>query len=64
MPEFAPHYLAYLLRLWRDSEHTPWRAQLEDPHTGETIGFSSLAELFAFLTKQTNNNKGQDENLR
>ena len=31
----APTYLAYLIRLRRDSESTPWRVTVEDPHTGE-----------------------------
>jgi hypothetical protein len=33
-------YRAYLLRLWRESKHDPWRATLEDPHTGERLGFA------------------------
>lgn len=43
-------YRAYLMRLWRDDETTPWRVTLENPHTGERHHFSSLADLFAFLT--------------
>ena len=47
-------YLAYLLRLWRIAEEKAnWRASLEDPHTGERLGFASLKELFSFLKEQT-----------
>ena len=44
-------YRSYLLRLWcadQDGE-CAWRASLEDPHTGEQIGFPNLEQLFAFL---------------
>lgn len=51
-------YLAFLLRLWRVNDApaagqaTSWRASLESPHTGERIGFGSLAELYTFLTQE------------
>jgi len=46
-------YRAYLLRLWRsETLDQGWRASLEDPHTGERIGFASLEQLFAFLMEQ------------
>jgi len=46
-------YRSYLLRLWRSETLDPgWRASLEDPHTGERIGFASLEQLFAFLMEQ------------
>jgi hypothetical protein len=47
--------LSYLLRLW-PAEHegqTVWRASLENPHTGEQLGFATLERLFAFLEDQT-----------
>jgi hypothetical protein len=46
-------YLAYLLRLWRDKQETPWRALLENPHTGERVAFATLPELVAFLEEKT-----------
>lgn len=49
----ARHYHAYLLRIWREDENTPWRIQLETPHTSETLGFASLENLYAFLKGQT-----------
>ena len=52
-------YLSYLLRLWQEgSGDTPrdpplWRASLERPKAGGRLGFESLADLFAFLEKET-----------
>jgi hypothetical protein len=47
-------YISYLLRVWRSNGgKTAWRASLENPHTGERIGFASLGELFVFLWQQT-----------
>lgn len=44
------NYCSYLLRLWRAETFDPgWRASLEDPRTGERIGFASLEQLFAYL---------------
>ncbi len=51
------HYHAYLLRIWRDDESTPWRVQLENPHTGTLHGFASLEAMYAFLEKQTTSEK-------
>jgi hypothetical protein len=43
-------YRSYLLRLWRaETPDQGWHASLEDPRTGERIGFASLEQLFAFL---------------
>ena len=48
-------YTSYLLRLWpaEDRGDLVWRASLEDSHTDERWGFSSLDALFAFLRQQT-----------
>ncbi|MEM7129460.1 MAG: hypothetical protein AAF702_24215 [Chloroflexota bacterium] len=44
-------YHAYLLRLWQVKEqgHLIWRTSLEDAHTHERVGFSSLDELVDYL---------------
>jgi hypothetical protein len=47
------NYKAYLVRLWQDSQHGPWRASVQSAQTGEKVLFASLAELFAFLEEQT-----------
>ena len=55
------NYFAYMLRLWRDDEHSPWRVMLENPHTGQSLGFSSMTALYAFLDGQTEQtNKSED----
>lgn len=43
----------YLLRMWRAKSRDPgWRASLEEPRSGQRIGFASLEQLFAFLMEQ------------
>jgi hypothetical protein len=46
------NYRAYLLRLWRESDRDPWRATLEDPHTGQRLGFVGIDRLVAYLRRQ------------
>lgn len=48
----ATTYRAYLLRLWREDEAAPWRATLEDVHTGERLTFADLPALCEFITRQ------------
>jgi hypothetical protein len=61
MPTEQTRYYAYLLRLWQTSSDPPsalvWRASLEDPHTGERIGFATLDHLFAYLIEQVESSK-------
>ena len=59
-------YLSYLLRLWRESDREVpvWRASLRSSRTGETVGFSSLKELFEFLQGQTGMLPPVDDNSR
>jgi len=47
----AQTYQAYLLRFWRESEADPWRATLEDPHTGERLAFGGAERLLAYLAR-------------
>lgn len=47
--DWSTNYYAFLLRLWREEEQMPWRASLEDPHTGEKVHFAELEKLVAFL---------------
>lgn len=51
----AMNYCVYMLRFWQErgqglDEEITWRWSLEDPHTGERIGFADCDTLFAFLT--------------
>jgi hypothetical protein len=50
-------YISYLLRLWEteDNQEFVWRVSLESPHSGERMGFSSLADLCAFLEREMRN---------
>lgn len=48
-----PNYTAYLVRMWQENPHTPWRASAQCASTGEKVYFATLAALFAFLQAQT-----------
>lgn len=54
MVKQPPGYLSYLLRLWQSGsrDSAVWRASLENPMTGERLGFATLKELFIFLETQ------------
>lgn len=57
-------YQSYLLRLWRAGATGPkvWRASLENPRTGERLGFANLEQLFVFLMEHTEQtNEGGDD---
>jgi hypothetical protein len=56
-------YVSYLLRLWRETsgESDRWRASLQDPHSGERLGFPGLEELFEFLHRQVTAATDSDE---
>ena len=47
------NYFSYLLRLWRAGDTAPWRASLEDAHTGERRNFARLQDLFKALESET-----------
>ena len=53
MEERPVEYFSYLLRMWHTGKESAWRASLEDPQTGERVGFGSLETLFAFLLQRT-----------
>jgi hypothetical protein len=53
MSKDLQHYHAYLLRLWREEEGMPWRATLQNPHTGEQEGFASVEQLIHFIRSKT-----------
>jgi hypothetical protein len=50
----VPGYQSYLLRLWREKGRASiqWRASLQDPHSGDRVGFAHLDELVGFLREQ------------
>jgi hypothetical protein len=69
-----PHHRSFLLRLWYTDGPggSDWRASLENPETGERIGFARLEELFAYLMdlvernskRQETGGKARNENRR
>jgi hypothetical protein len=58
----ATEYQAYMLRLWREGDDLPWRASLQNPHTGEQHSFASLERLFTYLKSQTEHPPLPDKN--
>ena len=44
-----PTYQSYVLRFWRDSAQSEWRAGLQCTATGDKFVFSDTAHLFDFL---------------
>ncbi len=46
---------SFLLRLWCSGTQgeTGWQAALEDPRTGQRVGFADLEHLFAYLMELT-----------
>lgn len=55
------HYHAYLLRIWREAEGMPWRATLQNPHTGEQEGFASVDQLIDFIRNKTEGQESSAE---
>lgn len=62
------NYFSYLLRLWREGDTAPWRASLEDPHTGQRRNFACLRDLFRAVEEETNGqsviHEGHEETRR
>lgn len=53
MPESLATYQSYVLRIWQDSPHTPWRCSAQCIQTKEIIHFADLGSFFLFLAIQT-----------
>jgi len=45
----AKEYQAYLLRLQRNNAGDPWRALLQNAHTGEKLRFANEREMLKYL---------------
>jgi hypothetical protein len=54
-----PRYHTFLLRLWEEAENAGWRFSLENPHTGERIGFRSADELARYLRDWSGRNPAE-----
>lgn len=46
-------YRAYLVRMWRDSPQSSWRASAQSTQSGQVVRFATLQALFAFLEAQS-----------
>lgn len=46
-------YQAYLLRIWREDEFSPWRASAQGVQGDNQRQFASLVALFDYLRRQT-----------
>ena len=53
MKEIGNNYYAFLLRLWRENDASPWRSSLQDSRTGEKVGFANLGQLSSYLEDKT-----------
>jgi hypothetical protein len=58
MTDISPHrahapYRAYLVRLWQEGPHVPWRALTRDAETQEERRIATVEQLFLFLYRQT-----------
>jgi hypothetical protein len=53
------NYYAYLLRIWREDQQSPWRASLQEAHAGQLLNFASLAQLIVFLEQRTAPNESE-----
>jgi hypothetical protein len=56
-PTRIKRYHSYLLRLWKEHTHAPWRASLQDAVDGTRHGFASLESMVAFLHAKTNDDE-------
>jgi hypothetical protein len=47
------NHKSYMVRIWRSSSQSPWRASVRVIHTGEQRQFARLENLFLFFSKET-----------
>ena len=59
-------YLAYLLRIWhiKGEGELGWRASLEDPHSGEMLGFPNIEALIDYLHELVRNLQVEGEGIQ
>lgn len=50
-------YHAFLVRIWKDGLDEHWRVTLDDPHSGQQVGFSDIAEFVAYIRRLTEPNQ-------
>jgi len=62
MVELSANYHSFLIRLWKIKQEDTfvWRASLENPQTGEVLGFEDLQALLKYLETLTNEKENKD----
>ena len=64
-PSDKPTDYSFILRLWQiqgeevlgaHAEKWLWRASLDDPQTGDRVGFTNLETLFDYIREKTRPN--------
>lgn len=56
---YRRNYRTVMVRFWRESEATPWRATALNPGSGKPQHYASVAELFADLWTKLNGDEQQ-----
>lgn len=56
-------YVAFMVRMWRDSARAQWRASAQSVHTGETVRFASIPMLLHYLHEHVSHGATDDESL-
>ncbi|MDX1416125.1 MAG: hypothetical protein R3293_18150 [Candidatus Promineifilaceae bacterium] len=63
----AREYKAYLIRLQRNSSREPWRATLQNAHTGEQMRFANeqamLRHLIDLMATDPQDSEQDDEGM-
>ena len=55
-------YVAFMVRMWRDSARAQWRASAQSVHTGETIRFANIPMLLRYLHSHVGHDASHDDN--
>lgn len=64
--ESSGSYQAYMLRMWsvERSGQAVWRASLEDPFSGEILGFPNIDALIDYLRELVGNYQIEGEGIQ
>lgn len=54
-------YIAFMVRMWRDSTRAQWRASAQSVHTGETVRFANIPMMLRYLHSHVGHGAGGEE---
>lgn len=57
------NYHAYLIRLWREDEQQPWRAELVSPQSGAARRFATPQQAYAYLQQKLEQEREREEEV-